>query len=201
MKQRTWVKADELYIYRDFLSLLQKQPGWKGELKENQVDHSITLVAGSIVSLKVFLSHKIHSAMDYEEVEQLILDLGLQSMVLGTYKKGIFFLNLDDILVIDGTFFLLRDLRHVLDIQKQEQLLLSYPMKMDTSYIAPELNMEMESKVLPFYASITVGYYSLAKLCMHCLALEDLGPIKDSKMYFFLMRCLAKPDERYFLYF
>jgi hypothetical protein len=202
MKQRTWLK-DEVSIYRDFLSLLQKQPGWKGEIKENEADNSITIVCESIMSLKEFLVYKAHLVMDYEEVEQLILDIGMQSMVLGVYKKGIFFLNLEDILVIDKKFFLLRDLTHVLNIQKQEKLLLSYPMKidkMDERFIAPEL--KMVQKVLPFYASITVGYYSLAKICIHCLALaEELGPIKGSKMYFFLERCLAiEPEERYFLY-
>jgi len=121
-------------------------------------------------------------------------------------------LNLKDILVIDKRFFILRNLLHVLDIQKQDKLLLSYPMKIeksDDSFIAPELKKGLDSKVLPFYASITVGYYSLAKICMHCLALLDeslalldqLAPIKGSKMYFFLERCLAiQPEDRSFLY-
>ena len=208
MKQRTWLKTDynDISIYRDFLSLLQKQPEWKGEIKENQTDNSITLVCGSIMSLEDFLSHKEHSAMEYEEVEQLILDIGMQSMVLGTYKKGIFFLNLKDILVIDKKFFLLHDLTHVLDITKNDKLLLSYPMKItktDERFIAPEVKTGMTSKVLPFYTSITAGYYSLATLCIHCLALsgDKLGPIKDSKMYFFLVRCLEiEPEERRFLY-
>ena len=214
MKQRTWSRDDtnvnEISIYRDFLSLLQKKQGWKGEIKENHLDNSITLVCGSIMSLKEFLSHKDHSAMEYEEVEQLILDIGLQTMVLGTYKKGIFFLNLEDILVIDKKFFLLCDLRHVLDITKKEKLILSYPMKINKSdqrFVAPEVEKGLESKVLPFYASITVGYYSLAKICIHCLDLSDglalsdgLGPIKGSKMYFFLERCLAEEEKRYFLY-
>jgi len=215
MKQRTWstdtwstdtwstdtLVKDQLNIYHDFLSLLQQQSGWKAEIKENNTDKSITIVCGSIMSLEEFLSSKPHSAMEYEEVEQLILDIGLQNMILGTYKKGIFFLNLEDILVIDKRFFLLRDLTHVLDIKKQDKLLLSYPMKIEKSderFIAPEL--KMINKVLPFYSSVTVGYYSLAKICIICLdLLHDLGPIKDSKMYFFLERCLA--EERYFLYF
>jgi hypothetical protein len=211
MKQKTWLKDDtnvtEISIYRDFFSLLKKQNEWKGEIKENQVDNSITLMCGSIMSLEEFLSQKDNSAMEYEEVEQLILDIGLQSMVLGTYKKGIFFLNLQDILVIDKKFFLLRDLTYVLDITNKEKLLLSYPMKINKSdqrFVAPELEKGLESKVLPFYASITVGYYSLAKICIHCLALsalsDGLGPIKGSKMYFFLQRCLAEEGERYFLY-
>ena len=201
----TWLKdellTDKLNIYHDFLSLLQQQSGWKAEIKENETDKSITIVCSSIMSLEEFLSSKPHLAMEYEEVEQLILDIGLQNMILGTYKKGIFFLNLEDILVIDKRFFLLRDLTHVLDVKKQDKLLLSYPMRIEKSderFIAPEL--KMIDKVLPFYASVTVGYYSLAKICILCLGLlDDLGPIKDSKMYFFLERCLS--EERYFLYF
>jgi hypothetical protein len=204
MKKRTWLKdewiKDKLNIYHDFLSLLKEQSGWKGEIKENDTDKSITIVCGSIMSLEEFLASKSHAVLEYEEVEQLILDIGLQSMVLGTYNKGIFFLNLEDILVIDRRFFLLRDLSHVLDIKKQDTLFLSYPMKIEKSddrFIAPEL--KMINKVLPFYSPVTVGYYSLAKICVVCLGLlDDLGPIKGSKMYFFLERCLA--EERYFLY-
>jgi len=239
MKVKTWTK-DEADIYRDFLSILEKQAGWKGEVKINDTDthKSITIACGSIISLEEFLlgkgtEHKHqdtehhkhqdtehkgtqhkgtqHKGMDYDEVEQLILHLGLQIMVLGTYNKGIFFLNLEDILVIDSKFFLLRNLKHVLDIEKKEQLLLSYPMKItkdDERFLAPEL--KASDKVLPFYASITVGYYSLAKMCMYCLDLRGyldlqadiLDPIKGSKMYFFLLRCLVvDPAERYFLYF
>jgi hypothetical protein len=143
--------------------------------------------------------------MNYEEVELLILQIGQQMMVLEKYKKGIFFLNLTDIIVIDEKFFLLDSLDHVLNRYKQEQLLLSYPMKFtkaDERFLAPELKGGL--KTLPFYTSVTVGYYSLAKLCIYCLALDDennLDPLKGSKMFFFLSRCLqVKPEERYFLY-
>ena len=130
--------------------------------------------------------------------------------VLHTYKKGVFFFNLDDIIVINKTFFFLSNLCHVLDTDSDGQLILTYPMKFskqDEAFLAPEVLTGR--KVLPFITSISAGYYSLAKLCVYCLGLEvdagdlskSLEPIMGSKMYFFLERCLARePRERVFLY-
>jgi len=203
----SWTGNGDIHIYRDFLSAIQ----WKGEIKENDKDKTIrlstiTLKAKSVMTLNEFIS--FNEGLSYEEVEQLILHIGLQMMVLEKYDKGIFFLNLEDIIVIDHTFFLLGNLDHVLRRYKQEQLLLSFPMiftKADEKFLAPELNKGL-IHTLPFYASITVGYYSLAKLCIYCLDLGkdldyNLDPIKGSKMYFFLLRCLqVEPKDRYYLY-
>ena len=211
---KTWTKEEGI-IYQEFFAVLGQQAGWTGEVKitetetetETEMQKSVTIVAGSIIPLKEFLQGMKYS-MEYDDVERLIFQLGLQMMVLGTYKKGILFLNLEDILVVDGKFFLLRSLQHVLDIQQKDMLMLTYPLtfkKDDERFLAPEL--KRMNKVLPFYASVTAGYYSLAQICMAGLALpalqgdEKLDPIKGSKMYFFLRRCLAdNPAERFFLY-
>ena len=190
---------ENLNIYTDFLSLLEKQTGWKGTISKEtaSLSLSLSLTAESIMLLSDYLP------LEYNVCEQMILQLKLQMIVLNKYKKGIYFLNLDDIIVIDRQFFMLANLHHVLDINRNDQLVLTYPMKYskkDELFMAPELlNGEKE---LPFKVSITAGYYSLAKLCMHCLQLGDnLDAIMDSKMYFFLERCLnVKPNDRYFLY-
>lgn len=204
--------AGEVQIYRDFLAVLEKEPGWKGIVKEIDVDNvkKLTVVAGSVMTLSDLFSLKEgqHSRkLDYEQVEHMILHIGLQMMILEKSNRGVFFFNLDDIIVIDHVFFLVGKLDHVLSRYKQEQLLLSYPMKFtktDQQFLAPELQNGLID-TLPFYTSITVGYYSLAKLCIYCLDLHDsianLDQIKDSKMYFFLLRCLqVDPQERFFLY-
>jgi len=202
---------EEADILIDFLSQLEKQPDWKSEVTVNNNDnngnnnnnnndnHKITLESASIVYLSDF-------TMTYELSELLILHIGLQMQVLHTYKKGVFFFNLDDIIVINKTFFFLSNLCHVLDTDPDDQLILTYPMKFskqDEAFLAPEVLTGR--KVLPFITSISAGYYSLAKLCVYCLGLEgekdELGSIMGSKMYFFLERCLAKePRERVFLY-
>ena len=200
----------------DFLSHLEAQPDWKGEITVDNKNKNITLVAKSIMSLEEMAKEGV---MDYELVEALILHIGLQMLTLQKHKKGVLFLSLNDIIVIDYKLFFLGNLQYVLDIKGEgagagagasanadEQLILSYPMKLskeDERFLAPEVLQG--KKVLPFITSITAGYYSLAKLCVYCLGLDvgdlTLGPIMGSKMYFFLQRCLAKePSERGFLY-
>jgi hypothetical protein len=195
---------DNNNIFIDFLSQLEKQSDWKGKITVG--DNNVMLVASSIMRLSDYLNDGSinYGPINYDDVERLIFQIGLQISILHKYNKGIFFLSLDDIIVIDKNFFLLSSLQHVLNI-KDNKLMLTYPMKFskkDEMFLAPEvLNVK---KVLPFIISISVGYYSLAKLCIYCLGLGGdmlLGSIMGSKMYFFLERCLAKePDERTFLY-
>jgi hypothetical protein len=204
-ENNTWSSNGNIHIYRDFLSAIQ----WKGDVKESDKDKTITVIARSVMSLKEFISIKKgeDEDMDYDAVEKLILHIGFQIMVLENYGKGVFFFNLEDIVVIDHSFFLLGNLDHVLQKYKQDKLLLSYPMKFtkaDEMFLPPELNKGLID-TLPFYASVTGSYYSLAKICIYCLDLGNddynLEPIKGSKMYFFLLRCLqVEPEDRYFLY-
>lgn len=195
-------------IYMEFLSLLAGQYGWTAVIKEKK-DNGVVISAAEISPLKDLLP------MDYSLVEKMILHLGMQMQVLKKYKRGVFFYNLEDIIVIDKEFFFLGGLeKNAVELQGQGQkqqgqdqdlLSYTYPMKFtnrEKEFFAPELKAKLEEKVLPFTTSISVGYYSLAKLCLHCLQLTDiLDPLQGSKMYFFLERCLkVEPAERYFLY-
>ena len=185
--------TDTEAIYRDFYSLLGREEGFKDLQKGN-----FTIIAESIVPLRELIP------MDYNQVENMIRQVGLQlEVLLLKYKKGILYLNVEDIIVIDRSFFFLRGLENVIGLQKEE-LLITYPLKIekaDEQFIAPELKQKMAEKVLPFKTSLTGVYYSLGKLCLYCLQLEDLETLKGSKMYYLLERCLkVEPTERYFLY-
>ena len=185
--------TDTEAIYRDFYSLLGREEGFKDLQKGN-----FTIIAESIVPLRELIP------MDYNQVENMIRQVGLQlEVLLLKYKKGILYLNVEDIIVIDRSFFFLRGLENVIGLQKEE-LLITYPLKIekaDEQFIAPELKQKMAEKVLPFKTSLTGVYYSLGKLCLYCLQLEDLETLNGSKMYYFLERCLkVDPTERYFLY-
>ena len=94
----------------------------------------------------------------------------------------------------------------MISIKKDALLSFTYPLKFSETakeLLAPELREKLAAKVLPFTTSISVGYYSLAKLCLKCLALEEqLEVLRGSKMYYFFERCLrVEPAERVFLYF
>ena len=209
-------EEEEAGIYRDLLAQLEQQPGWTGHVGPGSGPGSgpgqVTVKASAMVHLPEFLKQKV---FEYEDAEQLILQIGRQLMVLKAAKKGILFLNLDDIIVIDQQFFFLSRLDHVVQmqdqvqmqgqVQGQEYLTLSYPMKISTAderFLAPEVKEGY--KVLPFITPVSSGYYSLAKLCLYCLQLDDslgIDSIKDSKMYFFFERCLQKaPANRFLIY-
>ena len=165
----------------------------------------VVITAGSIKPLKDLLP------LDYSHVEKMILDLGVQMLVLAKYQTGLCGLTLDAISVINEDLFLLTDLQQVRAVKKvkavtaPQLLAFTYPMTFtdsDQVFLAPELREKIEAKVLPFTTMLSVGYYSLAKLCLACLQLEHLEPLQGSKLYYFLERCLqVDPSEREFLYF
>lgn len=188
--------TEDKALYRLFLDRL----GWPGIVKDSE--GGLTLGAKTLTPLKALLP------MDYGQVERLILHLGLQMQVLQAEQKGICGFTLEDIMVLNGDFFFLAGLQQVISIKKKESRLLAftYPVKFSETakeLLAPELREKLAAKVLPFTTSISVGYYSLAKLCLKCLALEEqLEALQGSKMYYCFERCLRiEPAERAFLYF
>ena len=69
---------------------------------------------------------------------------------------------------------------------------------------------ELDKKVLPAIVSYKTAYYSLGALIIYCLFGSDIKnknideillPIKYSKLYWFLKRCLDEnPKNRYLIY-
>ena len=182
--------------------------GWKGSYdidnnnnnNNNNNKNKLTIHSDSIMPLNDYLIKNKY--MSYDNVEQMILDLGNQMIIMADNNKGILFFrdSCDDIIILDNEFCFISDLTNVVPINNKEQLTLNYPLKIE-GFTSPELKNVAS---LPITVSITSSYYSLALLCIKCLGLDldlDLGMIKNTRMYFFLKRCLeTDPDKRYFLY-
>lgn len=196
--------TEDKALYRLFLDRL----GWPGAVKDSE--GGLTLGAKTLTPLKALLP------MDYGQVERLILHLGLQMQVLKEEQKGICGFTLEDIMVLNDDFFFLVGLQQVISIKHSNikhkkntdsVLAFTYPVKFSETakeLLAPELRQKLAAKVLPFTTSISVGYYSLAKLCLKCLGLveEQLETLQGSKMYYCFERCLrVESAERAFLYF
>ena len=194
-------------IYRDFLSILN----WPGVVTDTA--SGLRLTAKTLTPLQALVP------MDYAQVDKMILHLCLQVQVLQKYNKGLFGFTLADVRVIDTDVYFLANLANVIDIRTgtgtgtgagtdNNNILLNftYPLKFTAEkqqFFAPELKAKLAEKVLPFTITSSVGYYSLAKLCLYCLQLEDnMEVLAGSKMYYFLKRCLnVNPAERFLLYF
>jgi hypothetical protein len=172
--------------------------GWKGSYDIDNNKNKLTIHSDSIMPLNDYLIKNKY--MSYDNVEQMILDLGNQMIIMADNNKGILFFrdSCDDIIILDNEFCFISDLTNVVPINNKEQLTLNYPLKIE-GFTSPELE---NITSLPITVSITSSYYSLALLCIKCLGLDlDLGVIKNTRMYFFLKRCLeTDPDKRYFLY-
>ena len=217
-KRYQWINEDKenAPIFRAFIEHLEKLTGkallgrGQGQVQgqvqgqgQGQVLAGPFIIADSIKSLPDFLKEKKDKALDYDETERLIAHIGLQLMLLKNYNKAFLYISLEDIAVIDSTYFFIGNLHQALNIYKTNMLFLSYPMTIapaDEAFLAPEV--KKQQKMLPLIVSFTVGYYSLAKICLHCLRLGDnLNPLLNSKMYFFLERCLnTDPEKRVLLY-
>jgi hypothetical protein len=186
--------------------------GWKGSFKiventggnGNGNANATDIVSESIITVKDYLTK--HKHMSYDLVEQMILHLGNQMMLMSDNNLGLLFFNLNSVLLLDDAYFLIADLTNVVPMNSREQLTLNYPLKME-GLLSPELE---HVTALPVIVSITSSYYSLGLLCVACLGLglandtiidTMFDTIIDTKMYFFLQRCLqSDPDKRYFLY-
>jgi hypothetical protein len=174
-------------IHSAFLSLLFKQtpPG--------------------VIDLDCFLS-RLKREMSYMEVDLLAFHLSLQMRTLEEHGQTLLFWQPSDILVVEFSekaekLYILANLSQQVPLDKKDetQLCLVYP----TTYpfpqerCAPEL---LKMTALPFRTQRSASYYSLALLCLDQLKLP-LDQIKDTKLFYFLERCLKlKPSERVCLY-
>jgi len=172
--------------------------GWKGTFKmveDNANANHTTIISDSIITLQDYLTQ--HKSMSYDLVEQMILHLGNQMILMSDNNLGLLFFKLDSVLLLDNAYFLIADLTTMVPMNSKEQLTLNYPLKME-GLLSPEL---VHAATLPVIVSITSSYYSLGLLCVACLGMDLANDILNTKMYFFLQRCLhSDPNKRYFLY-
>ena len=123
-------------------------------------------------------------------------------------KLGFYGVDLSDILIINEDIFVIASasyLRYILS----DNLVFYSPFHMPM-FSSPEV---LSIKSLPGEVHYKCFYYSLGKLCMHCLFNDKekekekdkdkdvLETISYTKMYWFLKRCLASdPNERSLLF-
>ena len=190
---------DNYNIQLQLLHALQKR-GWKGSWDET--DGKINIKANEIISLGKRISKQ---SLYYPHAVSLVLCLGAQLEELSNgidgEKYGVLFFNLNDIIIIDNTWYLLTNLSNVLPLTKENSIELYKPIQLN-GFMAPELE---NVKTLPVTVSHSCAYYSLALLTLHVMNLVEeyhgLDTIMGSRLFYLLERCLKKnPKERHFLY-
>ena len=143
------------------------------------------------------------AAMTYPEVETMAFHLSLQLQHLEEKGFTLLLWQPSDILVMhDGSghnLYLLANLSQMvpLDKKNRNELVLIYPTiyPLPKERCAPEL---LKMNALPFRTHRSASYYSLALLCLLYLSLDS---IQETKLFYFLERCLKEePKERSLLY-
>jgi hypothetical protein len=122
--------------------------------------------------------------------------------ILGYHTENIFVLN-------ENTFLYL-GCEHIIEINSTtDNIQVSYPFSTNDFFVSPEL---MNIKELPSYVDYKTAYFSLACLIIYCLLSSDTflsdnckdplsylnnHPIKNTKLYWLLSRCLNEdPNKR-----
>jgi hypothetical protein len=166
--------------------------------------------ATSVRSLKDF--RKKHK-LTINETTNLVANLSHQLNYLITIEnRTIIGYAPENIIVIDDKKFAFVGSDLFANIEYDNNILLSYPFTTNEFFVSPEL---LKITELPSYVHYKTAYFSLACLAIYVLLTEtdfysdylndknpqivinslDLHPVKDTRLYWLLSRCLVEEAE------
>jgi hypothetical protein len=183
----------------------------------------------AVFTMRQYLARCQHATELYVAL-RLVHDLGRQMQALLSAGRGIACFSPDDVLVIthrdsdafahsddgalsdaqlDPQFLFLND-RLVFEVDDSDGALLIEARNAADAFLPPELVGQAKDKA-PAKVHFKAAYYSAAQLVIHFLLNVDvspetdlnecLQPIKGTKLYWFLLRCLNRtPSERKYIY-
>jgi hypothetical protein len=166
-----------------------------GGITITQTFTQASFYAKKVCSLRELLSQR-REKLQYFEGVKLAQCIGQQLFYLEKYAHTFSWFNLDDILVIDETSFLCISLEQLMPVDAFGRIWFTTPFSLKLPHIAPEIQRLM---TLPSWVSYKAAYYSLGSLIIFCLAEDDekstkiqlrLEFIADTKLYWFLLRCI-----------
>lgn len=155
--------------------------------------------------------YKINNSkiLPYNLILNIIYSLSKQiSYLLNNESKCFYKLDISKILVIDDCKFIYLSYEDLKDV-KENKIYIYSPISTNSDYLSPELNFAKSIPILVNYKTI---FYSLGLLILHLCNLEtpSCSPvstckgaecIKDTKLYYFLERCLLdEPEKRFLIY-
>jgi len=173
---------------------------------------SLIMKALSIKTLYDYTREKLSYSLSLKMVYYLSKQL---SYLIENESKSFYTYDPKNILVIDNKIFVYLSLDHLKNI-KNDNIHIYHPIKythrgksrngigspFDEStnvnyYLSPELS---NAKTIPILIHYKTIFYSLGLLVTDFLS-SPVNSIKDTKIYYFIKRCLKhSPNERYLLY-
>jgi len=177
-----------------------------GGITITQTFTQASFYAKNVCSLRELLSQR-REKLQYFEGVKMAQCIGQQLFYLEKYAHTFSWFNLDHIIVIDGSSFLCIGLEQLMSIDAFGRIWFTTPFSLKLPHIAPEIQ---RLKTLPSYVTYKAAYYSLGSLITFCLAEDDenstkiqlrLEFIADTKLYWFLLRCIDnEPNARLLLF-
>ena len=149
--------------------------------------------------------YKINNSkiLPYNLILNIIYSLSKQiSYLLNNESKCFYKIDISKILVIDDCKFIYLSYEDLKDV-KENKIYIYSPISTNSDYLSPELNF---AKSLPILVNYKTIFYSLGLLILHLCNLETITCksaecIKDTKLYYFLERCLLdEPEKRFLIY-
>jgi len=156
--------------------------------------------------------YKINNSkiLPYNLILNIIYSLSKQiSYLLNNESKCFYKLDISKILVIDNCKFIYLSYEDLKDV-KENKIYIYSPISTNSDCLSPELKFAKSIPILVNYKTI---FYSLGLLILHLCNLETITYergfpsckgaecIKDTKLYYFLERCLLnEPEKRFLIY-
>ena len=185
------------------------------------ISDNYDLVSFNASSVESFKQYQDYSKeMSYSSSLKMVLDLSLQLNYLqNKYKKTFLGYNPDNLIVVDGNKFIYISNEHLIDIDDEEEITITFPFSQNDFLMSPEL---CNIKELPAKAHYKTAYFSLGTIIiigqignignmgnMDFLSDEPDEPInkkmidilerlsiKGTKLYWLLKRCLDEEPKR-----
>ena len=208
--------SNKKYIYEIYKSITKTKilsnaffnEGIKVSSKEEEED-TIIFTAETVKPLSVLLKEY---KLTNQDAIKMIHDLGKQMAHLETKFFAFYGFNLDDILVINNSTFIIASIKNIIKIEPDKCIYFYSPI-IKPYFSNPEL---IKLTNLPAKIDYRSGYYSLGALILFCLTNiyifaeivekeEDLDhilePIYYTKLFWFIRRCFKEKSEERILLF
>jgi len=193
------LKGNTPFFYSIFNVLNKRLPG-SCIISANKEPVAIHFFSSSVKPLSYYCRKGI---VDYYMALKIICDLYKQHSFLDKYGYGFYYIDLDDILVIDKSIFICTN-PNVIRERRNGQLMFFSPFNRtaEHGFYSPEI-FELQS--IPAKVSHKCFYYSLGALAIYCLYGKKLGnfdasvllkPISQTKLYWLILKLIDPDCER-----
>jgi hypothetical protein len=135
--------------------------------------------------------------LNYQQAVRMTLDLAAQLTKMHENHRGFISVTKEQVVMIGDNNFLLKDL-DMFRVDSNNKILISRPFEYN-QLMAPELK---DIDTLPSRVNSNVGYYSICKLVLSLLNIDNkLERLNPTKLFYLMKRIFSPdPEKRRFLY-